>query len=416
MILLMFLLASVDHRCVVQGHIRLTATDWTDKGVLTIQYPDEHGQRRQAVFEVDEFGHFECQLPSSTLIRLEASHPGYSEFSVLVDWIPNSLVEIELVLAPTDSGQLSRIFSVVNGEVFELAALRDEVRALMEDGEFQEARLIIHSAITRFEHYVLQLKARVIGQALWSTEPEWQLSDRDWRVLKAHPRWLLTDQDLAILLLKHEGDIKNYEGYLQGYFGLLETFMAVRRFEDLMYEYERVNRISDAKRIGEWLLNEYPNDKATVDSVSQELRAIGHIGQQPSLAFRNTSGSTWTEQELKGQWTLVYFFQSWCGSCLETVVYLKAQMQAFDELEVEIVSVCADRDVSWIKSFSQKHDLGWPLLSAYGTDATERFGVGPAQVYMVDPNGTFVGFPDFWHKDRVGLKEMMGFFRQHELK
>ena len=89
--------------------------------------------------------------------------------------------------------------------------------------------------------------------------------------------------------------------------------------------------------------------------------AIGVIA--PSIELPDTSGVMKTMDNLKGKYTLVDFWASWCGPCLLQVPDLKKAYGNYQDKGFEIIGVSVDaREKRW-KTAIKKYDMNWPHLS-----------------------------------------------------
>ncbi len=109
--------------------------------------------------------------------------------------------------------------------------------------------------------------------------------------------------------------------------------------------------------------------------------AIGAI--TPAFSLADTAGVNRSLDELKGKYTLLDFWASWCGPCLLQVPDLQEAYTEFHDRGFEIVSVSVDRKADRWKAAIVKYEMGWPHVSDLKGWASETAN---------DYNVTFIPF------------------------
>ncbi len=107
----------------------------------------------------------------------------------------------------------------------------------------------------------------------------------------------------------------------------------------------------------------------------------------PAFSLPTIDGGTLTQADLVGRPTVVNFWASWCGPCVDEHPVLLDVAARLAE-EVQVVGVLYnDRPESAIRWLQRYGDGGWPNVDDPGSLALD-FGVtGPPETYFVDAAG-----------------------------
>lgn len=89
--------------------------------------------------------------------------------------------------------------------------------------------------------------------------------------------------------------------------------------------------------------------------------AIGAIA--PVISLPDSTGTVKTLGDLKGTYTLLDFWASWCGPCLLQVPDLKDAYDIYHEKGFEIIGVSVDSKGDRWKNSIQKYEMNWPHIS-----------------------------------------------------
>jgi len=89
--------------------------------------------------------------------------------------------------------------------------------------------------------------------------------------------------------------------------------------------------------------------------------ALGVIA--PEIILPDSTGKTLNINDLKGKYTLIDFWASWCGPCLLQVPDLKEAYDDYHEKGFEIIGVSVDKKGKRWKNTIQKYEMNWPHLS-----------------------------------------------------
>jgi cytochrome c biogenesis protein CcmG/thiol:disulfide interchange protein DsbE len=116
-------------------------------------------------------------------------------------------------------------------------------------------------------------------------------------------------------------------------------------------------------------------------------------GPAPDFSMTLYEGGTFTLSEHRGQWVVVNFWGSWCGSCRDEAPELQGAWEAFRQRGVMVVGV-GFRDVeSAARQFIAENGITYPNGNDEGLRITARYAVtGAPETYIVAPDGTVQAF------------------------
>lgn len=122
----------------------------------------------------------------------------------------------------------------------------------------------------------------------------------------------------------------------------------------------------------------------------------------PSFILKDMDGKTFDSKILKGHWSFVHFWASWCGPCRKEIPALEKLTKAFKQSKLQIVLINTAETEDIVFNFFGT--LGVNLDTLLDTDgkATELWKPrGLPSTFLVDPQGkirylVIGGRP--WHK------------------
>lgn len=112
----------------------------------------------------------------------------------------------------------------------------------------------------------------------------------------------------------------------------------------------------------------------------------------PPFSLREASGgATISSATLRGHFSVVYFFASWCPVCVAEVPGLVSFYRHWHPRGVELVGIGYDDPAPAEAQFARQDSIGWPLLVDPGDRAALRFGIfGIPETFVIDPGGTVI--------------------------
>jgi len=132
-----------------------------------------------------------------------------------------------------------------------------------------------------------------------------------------------------------------------------------------------------------------------VEMARRGLAASDRIGdlrvgsEAPDFSATDLQGRPVVLSELSGSKAVVVdFWATWCAPCLESMPALQQVQEEFQERQVEIVAVNLGEDPENVRSFVERHEYTFRVVTDEDRAIGSRFGIGaiPAQV-VVDTNG-----------------------------
>lgn len=133
------------------------------------------------------------------------------------------------------------------------------------------------------------------------------------------------------------------------------------------------NLVSDFEKV-------HPNLKMTKvmkDKVARYKKvAIGAVA--PEFTLPDTAGNDMNINDLKGKYTLLDFWASWCSPCLLQVPDLKEAYDVYHDKGFEIVGVSVDSKGDRWKKAIEKYEMNWPHVSdlkGWGSETASDYNV-----------------------------------------
>lgn len=111
----------------------------------------------------------------------------------------------------------------------------------------------------------------------------------------------------------------------------------------------------------------------------------------PGFDLPTLDGTRVTDGDLRGKYTLVNFWNTWCGPCIDELPELKKFSEAHkDDADVQMLGIVRDPNESKaaIASYAKANGMDWTLAMDPGNKAALDFATrGQPESFLVDPNG-----------------------------
>lgn len=121
------------------------------------------------------------------------------------------------------------------------------------------------------------------------------------------------------------------------------------------------------------------------------------------FAFKDSSNRTTNLKDLRGRYTLVVLWASWCGPCRRDNPELKKLYEQYKDKGVQIIGVSIDTDKANWKKAIERDKLLWPQLIDPNDEVSKYYGLeGVPRHFLLDENGKIVSMADVG-----GVKEIL---------
>ena len=136
--------------------------------------------------------------------------------------------------------------------------------------------------------------------------------------------------------------------------------------------------------------SEAPAASAVVPAPASEADTAA-AKASPSLKVTTIDGKSFDLAEQRGKWTVVNFWATWCGPCLEEMPELSA-LDAMREHIVVVGLAYEDTSVEDMRVFLEKHPVVYPiaLLDVYNPPKDFDTPRGLPMTVLVGPDGKVV--------------------------
>ena len=111
----------------------------------------------------------------------------------------------------------------------------------------------------------------------------------------------------------------------------------------------------------------------------------------PELRLRDTSGREWREKDLRGAFTVVSVWATWCQPCVTELPHLQKlhERRPAGKRGPRVVTINVDANPLLVEPFLKRHGLKFPVLLQGASAGFETFAPdGIPTTLIVDPGGT----------------------------
>lgn len=110
--------------------------------------------------------------------------------------------------------------------------------------------------------------------------------------------------------------------------------------------------------------------------------------ERPTLRVATLDGKTFDLAEQRGNWTIVNFWATWCGPCLQEMPELSA-LDAMREHIVVVGLAYEDNTPEAMQAFMKQHPVVYPIALVDVYDPPKDFATprGLPMTYLIAPDG-----------------------------
>jgi thiol-disulfide isomerase/thioredoxin len=163
-----------------------------------------------------------------------------------------------------------------------------------------------------------------------------------------------------------------------------------------------INDINSGNKNYKNLYKEYlsitndPNLKESLTYTYNIIKTIGSGMPSPKFDYENQKGGKTSLESLKGKYVYIDVWATWCGPCLQEVLFLQKVEEQYQGKNIEFVSISIDNikdREKWSNLVNKKQlggiqlladkDLNSNFIKQYGILAIPRF-------ILIDPNGNIL--------------------------
>ena len=123
---------------------------------------------------------------------------------------------------------------------------------------------------------------------------------------------------------------------------------------------------------------------------TQGAQAVAAPSATPELArdftLQTLDGESMSLSDLRGQWTLLNFWATWCAPCIKEMPYLN---QLATEREMQVLGVNFNEEDEAVRRFVDEHGISFPILMQPDDITLLVYGVrGLPRSFVIAPDGT----------------------------
>lgn len=129
----------------------------------------------------------------------------------------------------------------------------------------------------------------------------------------------------------------------------------------------------------------------------------------PDFTLTDTSGTTWSLEELRGQVVFVNFWATWCPSCVQEMPSMEKLYKSLPGDKFKMLAIMYNDTPAMATNLAARAKLTFPLLSDLKGFTALAYGItGVPETFIVDKQGIlrekFIG-PANW--DAPGARQLM---------
>lgn len=142
--------------------------------------------------------------------------------------------------------------------------------------------------------------------------------------------------------------------------------------------------------------NKNPENLATVTQRYELLKALTPGNPSPTFNYENYKGGTTSLADLKGKYTYIDVWATWCGPCLREIPSLQEIEKDYTGKNIQIVSISIDEEKDYDKwrEMVEEKSLGGIQLMAdnnWSSKFVQDYAIlGIPRFILVDPEGNIV--------------------------
>lgn len=142
--------------------------------------------------------------------------------------------------------------------------------------------------------------------------------------------------------------------------------------------------------------SKYPEMSKIVKEKYNHLEGMLEGSQAPNVKFENTLGASVTLNELKGKYTYIDLWATWCGPCIKEIPSLQRIEKEYHGKNIQFVSVSFDKEKDhekWLDFVEDKNLTGIQLIAKKETNdilsKTYNIKMIPRFIFL-DPEGRII--------------------------